>query len=121
MLSPLTTICRRPHRGKGRAILPGQKIHASLAFKAKDYTPKASFIDDHSDLKWEELIGEGLSWNFRGSGLANWEQHLEMDLFDYASGANAVATLADRNLTPEDIVHILRRITFIAVTGKHKH
>jgi hypothetical protein len=111
-------ICRRPHRGKGRAILPGQKIHASVAFKAKSYKPKATFIGDRSNLTWNELIGEGHSWNFRGSGLADWQQHLEMDLFDHTSGSDAFATLADPNLSSEDVVHILKRITFIANTGK---
>jgi hypothetical protein len=112
------TICRRPHLGKGRAILPGQKIHDSIAFRAKNYKPKATFIGNRSNLRWEELIGEGLSWDFRGSGLANWQQHLEMDLFYHTSGSDAFAMFADPNLSSEDVVHILKHITFIAITGK---
>lgn len=55
MLFRLTQILNtcRPHVGKGRTILPGQKVHASVLFRAH-YRSKASFWRNLQ--QWPEAI-----------------------------------------------------------------
>ena len=106
-----------PHHGKGRAILPGQKIHASVAFKSTGYTPKATFVSHQFKPSWEELVGKGPSWNSDRSGAGNWAQYLEMDLFDYTAGSDAIMRLTDTSLAREDVLHILQRLDFMAMSG----
>ncbi|KIM83613.1 hypothetical protein PILCRDRAFT_7026 [Piloderma croceum F 1598] len=91
-------------------------IHASVAFKAKGYIPKATFICNQSSPKWEELVGKGPSLTSHGSGLGDWEQYLEMDLFDHTAGSSAIQRLADRNLTSEDRLYVLKRLDFMAMS-----
>lgn len=43
----------RPHVGKGRTILPGQKVHASVRFRT-NYRPKACFWKNIQ--QWPEPI-----------------------------------------------------------------
>ncbi|KAJ6564867.1 hypothetical protein DFH09DRAFT_894391, partial [Mycena vulgaris] len=75
---PEETTCWPPHNGTGRVILPGQLIHASVAFKGKTYEPRASI--SNSLFTWESLIDKG---SLSDIGWAQaWESHLEMDLFD---------------------------------------
>lgn len=104
-----------PHRGKGRTIYPGQKIHASVAFKAKSYQPKATFIDTQTNPNWKELVGEGLPGK---SGSDDWMQHLELDLFDTAAGLDAISGLTEANISPANLLHILNRLDFMTTLGK---
>ncbi|KAG1769146.1 hypothetical protein EV702DRAFT_978986, partial [Suillus placidus] len=48
-----TSITCRPHYGRGRIILPGQEVHASVLFRSH-YRPKASFWRNFQ--QWPETI-----------------------------------------------------------------
>ncbi|KAF7364544.1 hypothetical protein MVEN_00323400 [Mycena venus] len=111
-----------PHFGEGRVILPGQHVHASVAFKkGKDedgnfkYKPKASLSLLGSDLKWTSLVGlgkvEDISW------ATPWKQQLEMDLFD-SSAARDVGRKLQNATSDQDVMHCLKRIPFLALTGE---
>lgn len=69
----------RPHRRNGRKIVPGQKIHASVAFCPKDsrYQPWAILPKDK---KWENLVSCGDKTDMRWA--REWKDLLEMDFFD---------------------------------------
>jgi hypothetical protein len=110
-------ICRRPHIGKGRAILPGQKIHASVAFRQR-YTPRATFVDNESNLSWDGLVGTGTDWNFSPSLPGKWADFLEMDIYDYISGPYAITRLSDPDLSQTDVLHILTRLQFMVTSGQ---
>ncbi|KAJ7822849.1 hypothetical protein B0H13DRAFT_2257340, partial [Mycena leptocephala] len=72
-------LARALHRGAGRVIAPGQLIHVSVAFKNKDYVPRATFHQGDG-FKWDSLIGQNIeSGNFDWTlGFAG---QVEMDLF----------------------------------------
>jgi hypothetical protein len=109
-----------PHCGNGRAVFDGQKIHASVAFKSKDYRPRAILVGKTFSLDWADLVGKASSWEVLRAGLGDWECHLEMDLFDYKAGSDAIEKLMDSNLSAADILHILKRLEFMALSGKSK-
>ncbi len=71
---------RMRHKGKGRLIMPGQRVHASVCFIEGDYVPKARFHPDFGGAEWKKIIGVGkldnVAW---AEGI---ERLLEMDLFD---------------------------------------
>ncbi|KAJ7476102.1 hypothetical protein FB451DRAFT_1034201 [Mycena latifolia] len=127
-----------PHNGRGRVILPGQVVHASVAFKGRDknvksnngkvedqklkkdkdeggklkYTPKASLLN--SDLEWKDLVGKGkeddISW------AATWHLRLDLDLFDSSTARDVGQRLV--NAKDEKINHYLKRIPLLTLTGK---
>ncbi|KAJ7140659.1 hypothetical protein C8R44DRAFT_726392 [Mycena epipterygia] len=60
------TIRWPPHRGKGRVVMGGQLVHASVAFKDETYEPRASFshplrdaVRHHFGLAWNSPVGQG--------------------------------------------------------------
>lgn len=117
---PFLIPTRLPHRGKGRAILPGQKIHASVAFKDRDYKPKATFIgnDKMSNPDWKDLVGEGPSGSLVSTQRNSWAGYLEMDLFDHESISNAIEKLSDpKRKAKSDVLHVLKRLDFMAISG----
>ncbi|KAJ6528316.1 hypothetical protein DFH09DRAFT_935278, partial [Mycena vulgaris] len=102
----------RPHLGKGRVIVEGQLVHASVAFKNKDYRPRARILN--SSLSWGSLVDHGnrddISW------ADEWQPRLEMDLFD-----SSVAEELGRNFVAakgEAKDHLLRRIPFLTLSGE---
>ncbi|KAF8493851.1 hypothetical protein JB92DRAFT_1160898 [Gautieria morchelliformis] len=68
------------HKGHGRKIKPGQKIHASVAFCPASYCPKAKLSPESSVKEWTNLVGEGdREW----WGWADiFKDVLELDIFD---------------------------------------
>ncbi|KAJ6548693.1 hypothetical protein B0H19DRAFT_1265495 [Mycena capillaripes] len=66
-----------PHWFEGRRIKPGQKIHASVAFK-KGYTPEAILPENGKG--WDDILEKGSKTEF--SWTENLGDILEMDLFD---------------------------------------
>ncbi len=108
-----------PHLGGGRLIVPSQLIHASLAFK-KDYTPSTVFFGT-TKAAWEPLIGignvEDLSW------ADEWQDVLEMDLFDQSVAQVAMQELQSlrRNIVDKrDVVRqvvLLKRLSFMALSS----
>lgn len=110
---------RRVHHGKGRAIYPGQKIHASVAFKNRKYTPTAVFRGRPDPApEWEELIGRGPTGAFRRAD--GWQGLLEMDLFDLDAAPinRAIDLLASGHLPSTNTLHILNRLGFLSSLGK---
>lgn len=110
IVSTLTS-CRLLHRGRGREITAGQRIHASLAFRALQYTPKASFSS--YKLEWTQIVGKGnttdLSW---AKGL---DPFLEMDIFDTTSALKLVIDeLKDDVKVKENLGHL----HFISLSGE---
>ncbi|KAJ7146836.1 hypothetical protein C8R44DRAFT_600241, partial [Mycena epipterygia] len=84
------TVTRTPHRGAGRVIVPGQRIHISVVFK-KEYVPRATFLQD-SGIKWESFVGKDVE-----TGTFDWAHQfgdkVEMDLFDGSLMVEAVEKL----------------------------
>ena len=105
---------RKPHRGKGRRVQNGQKIHASVLFK-HGYRPQAVFAKDYQQLKWGEIIGLGdphtVGWT------ENLKDILEMDLYDCTAGGSLISQLKDVIIRANAAKHILDRLYFIAYFG----
>ncbi|KAF7980227.1 hypothetical protein HWV62_39345 [Athelia sp. TMB] len=110
-----------PHFGKSRAIYPGQKIHASVAFKNTRYRPEAEFYPTPGARKkfpklpveypdWHRLVGEGPDGAFRNA--EDWIPRLEMDLFDLKA-APRIFTLLSGSLSVDNTLHVLNRLGFL--------
>ncbi|KAJ7458633.1 hypothetical protein B0H11DRAFT_1737709, partial [Mycena galericulata] len=86
-------VTRAPHLGAGRIIVPGQRIHLSVALKSKDYRPRAKFLQD-AGIEWDSFIGKDL-----GTGDFSWalllENEIEMDLFDASFTIEAIKNLKE--------------------------
>jgi hypothetical protein len=61
-------------------------------------------------------VGKRLPWSSLEA--SDWEHHLDMDLFDYAAGSDAIKTLTNPNMNVENVLHILKRLNFMALSGK---
>ncbi|KDR77529.1 hypothetical protein GALMADRAFT_407064 [Galerina marginata CBS 339.88] len=107
---------RSLHRGRGRVIYTGQKIHASVAFCAPEYVPRASFGDDPDSTQWKDFVAKGLAGTLAAS--PNWQCRIEMDLFDVSASYGLLESLANIKLCPqisEDVsLHTMKRLTFIS-------
>jgi len=97
-----------PHRGKGRKIVAGQKIHASVAFKPSCYKPLAQAKSPQGKIDWELLVGSGktddISWT------QQWEEYLEMDVFDHSTVRPILEKLRDVNQPAENLRWVLHRL-----------
>ncbi|KAJ7430132.1 hypothetical protein B0H11DRAFT_2139665, partial [Mycena galericulata] len=93
-------VTRAPHLGAGRIIVPGQRIHLSVALKSKDYRPRAKFLQD-AGIEWDSFIGKDL-----GTGDFSWalllENEIEMDLLE----------------TLESQSYWIKRLAFMAHSGQ---
>jgi hypothetical protein len=100
-----------PHHGHGRLIVKNQLVHASLAFKAETYRPRATFSD--SELKWDTLVGKGTVNDIEWA--QDWRAQLEMDIFDPSlagtTGKNFV------NAAGEEAWQHLKLIPFLTLSG----
>jgi hypothetical protein len=105
------------HRGKGRKIVSGQKIHASVAFKENHYNPRAQAISSMPKIKWESLVGTGkindICWTQK------WEGQLEMDIFDRSLVQNIVEELKQNGIKSNGLELSLERLRFTALFSKH--
>lgn len=106
-------LVRAPHYGAGRVIYPGQKIHASVAFrKGEGYSPIADFWHGTEPMPfWHDILGTGPSGKFRR--ISAWRDHLEMDLFDLTNLPDVLARLGGKDITDGDASHILNRLYFL--------
>ncbi|KAK0475726.1 hypothetical protein IW261DRAFT_454420 [Armillaria novae-zelandiae] len=103
------------HRGRGRSILSQQRIHASVMFQHKGYTPSATFLGEN-ERDWASLFEidditnvEDLSW------ADEWAYMLDMDLFDDSMVRNTIRQLkSDAFLDPV----LLQRLAFMALSGR---
>ncbi|KAK0476275.1 hypothetical protein EDD18DRAFT_168831 [Armillaria luteobubalina] len=107
---------RELHRGRGRSILPQQRIHVSVMFQHKGYTPLATFLGDKGR-DWASLLEisditklEDLSW------ADEWAYMLEMDLFDDSMVRTMIEQLKGDTLL--DPVLLLRRLAFMALSDR---
>jgi hypothetical protein len=102
------------HRGRGRKIQPGQRVHASVAFCKKSYNPKARFSDKQKN-NFSRLVGRGdksdLKWTY------GWEDRLEMDIFDASTAETTIQRLGETQ-DPTVWVH---RLTVMTWSGKFGH
>lgn len=76
------------HKGQGRIIKPGQKVHSSVAFCDERYHPRA-ILPDQGCLY--ELVGKGSRSN--REWVKGWEDLIEMDIFDLSLMSNVIETL----------------------------
>lgn len=97
------------HRGKGRKIQRGQKIHASVAFSPLKYHPKAVLPKDESPLKWEDLIQ--LNGDTQFDYPKDWEGWLEMDIFDLTTAQTVISNLESSYVDIRTSVHRLTVMT----------
>ncbi|KAF7967569.1 hypothetical protein HWV62_33769 [Athelia sp. TMB] len=104
----------RPHLGEGRVILPGQKIHVSVAFKSQGYVPKAVFqkaTPDSATPNWADILGKGPSGGFRT--VEGWKDLLALDIFGTSSLSALIKMLRDGRATAYDRAQILDRLRFL--------
>ncbi|KAF8960786.1 hypothetical protein BDZ97DRAFT_1831829 [Flammula alnicola] len=71
----------RWHRGRGRKVMPGQKLHSSIAFCPNGYHPKA-ILKLSQPRHWNKLVAQGRQADTNWE--KGWEGDLEMDIFDYS-------------------------------------
>jgi hypothetical protein len=101
------------HRGKGRKIKPGQKIHASVAFSPSEYRPKAVLPKDGPPSNWESLIT--LNGDTQFNYPKDWEPWLEMDIFDLTTAQTVIDNLESSSSVPlRTSVH---RLTVMTQSG----
>ena len=76
------------HKGRGRKIKPGQKVHSSVAFCDESYQPRAVLPDEGC---LYELVGKGSRSN--REWMKGWEYLIELDIFDLSLMSNVIETL----------------------------
>ena len=103
-----------PHKGRGRKIKPGQKVHASIAFCKEDYYPKA-ILNLKDNYLWKQLLGKGsiLSRDWA----TGWETLLELDIFDLSRMSHVIEMLKSETRDEESMWAY--RLCAMASTGKY--
>jgi hypothetical protein len=76
------------HKGRGREIKSGQKVHSSVAFCNENYHPRAVLPEQR---RLYELVGKGSRSN--REWVKGWEDLIEMDIFDLSLMPNVIETL----------------------------
>lgn len=107
----------KPHIGKGRAILPSQKIHFSVAFKDRSYKPRAILDHIGKKYKWETLVG--LKETDEVPPNDDWKQLLELDLFDSDVADKMMEQLAS-DLPKDEVVYHLKCLNSMTVFRKFR-
>ncbi|RDB25592.1 hypothetical protein Hypma_006109 [Hypsizygus marmoreus] len=103
------------HRGKGRAIFPRQKVHASIAFASKGYQPKATFVMRDAKPEWKDIVANRLTGLTRVQSEEKWKELLELDIYDTRVIPDMLEDLEQsNNLTEEDFLHRIDRLSFLA-------
>ncbi|KAF7967978.1 hypothetical protein HWV62_32453 [Athelia sp. TMB] len=102
---------RTLHNGRGRAIYPGQKIHASVAFMDQHYKPKATFKHAPT-LDWTYVVGHGPSGHFLR--YPEWNERLDLDLFDVNAGQEWMSILRRNEVCAGGALRLLTRLDFIS-------
>ena len=98
------------HKGRGRKIKSGQKVHSSVAFCNESYHPRAILPEKCL----YELIGKGSRSNTEW--VKGWEDLIEMDIFDLSLMSNVIETLKSGTEGSSIWVH---RLTAMTSTGGH--
>ncbi|KAJ7357885.1 hypothetical protein DFH08DRAFT_436982 [Mycena albidolilacea] len=116
---------RVPHRGAGRIIAAGQRIHISVAFKnPNNYHPRADFLESDG-IKWESFVGgmidesKGFEWALDLGG------QVELDLFDASFTTEAITKLQDiwkkgstSGADDNNESYWMNRLAFMAPSGR---
>ncbi|KAJ7469019.1 hypothetical protein FB451DRAFT_368484 [Mycena latifolia] len=116
-----TDVTHAPHLGGGRIIAPGQRIHASVAFKKQEYHPRASFREA-GGIPWESFVGQDIdAGDFDWA--SEWRDLIEMDLFDASFTVEAVQNLKSEWEKGEDAKdseanYWIKRLSFISLSGE---
>ena len=97
------------HRGKGRKIQPGQKIHASVAFSTWEYRPKAILPKGRSPLDWKDLIRLDGDSPFKYPSA--WMRWLDMDMYDLTTAWTVITNLESSSVDLLTSVHRLTVMT----------
>jgi hypothetical protein len=100
------------HRGRGRKIQPGQKVHASVAFSPLEYRPKAVLPKRGSPSNWEGLIQLNGDTQFKYP--KDWEDWLDMDIFDPTTAQTVINNLESLSVNLLTSVH---RLTVMTQSG----
>ena len=100
------------HKGQGRKIKPGQKVHSSVAFCDERYHPSA-ILPDQGCLY--ELVGKGSRSNTEW--VKGWEDLIEMDIFDLSLMSDVVEKL--KSGTKGGSSMWVYRLTAMTSTGGH--
>ncbi|KAF7972895.1 hypothetical protein HWV62_16610 [Athelia sp. TMB] len=109
---PTNTSHWRLHNGKGRGIYEDQKIHASVLFMHKTYTPAAVFRSQKRSIQWERLMVPGSGILSTGDAVDGWEALFEMDLFELDNGPSGIALF--HGGAPDDMVRVLDSLWMLA-------
>jgi hypothetical protein len=105
------------HFGKGRQIVHGQQIHASVAFKESGYIPRAQATSSIPKIQWESLVGTGkindIFWTRK------WQGQLEMDIFDRSLVCEIVEDLKHNGIKSNGLELSVDRLRFTALISKY--
>ena len=91
------------HRGRGRKIKPGQKIHASVTFSSAGYRPKAVLPSREGPIQ--------LSFDTLFKHPEDWGDWLEMDLFDLTTAQTVISDLESPSVDLSTSAHLLTVMT----------
>ncbi|KAG8772758.1 hypothetical protein FRC15_002527, partial [Serendipita sp. 397] len=108
---------RRLHKGKGRTIYPGQRIHASVAFCKAEYKPKAILPRDRDHKwSWDKIVGKGEKEHTYWA--REWGETLEMDMFNPEAAKEVLSKL---QLESGNRKLWLRRLTWMSLYPEGKN
>jgi hypothetical protein len=99
------------HKGRGRKIKSGQKVHSSIAFCDESYHPKANLTQQRCLC---ELVGKGSLSN--REWVRGWEDLIEMDIFDLSLMSNVIEAL--KSGTGGESSMWVYRLTAMTSTGR---
>ncbi|KAF7972140.1 hypothetical protein HWV62_18876 [Athelia sp. TMB] len=109
----------RWHRGQGRIIQHGQKVHISVAFARDGYQPSAKYPKlkmSEAEAKWKSLLlSKTTIKNTRASTYKlpdGWEAELEMDVFNVSVADAVVKNLLIAEVDVVAAVHHLSVLTW---------
>ncbi|KAL0958056.1 hypothetical protein HGRIS_000233 [Hohenbuehelia grisea] len=109
---------RALHLGKGRAIVDGQKLHASVAFTKESYFPFATRVSDlaqDAKVDWPSIVGHTKLDDF--SWALGHRDFVDMDLFDQSIVKPILDKLENgRPTRPKDIIGDVNHLRYIALS-----
>ncbi|OBZ68812.1 hypothetical protein A0H81_10990 [Grifola frondosa] len=103
----------RWHCGNGRTILPGQTIHASVAFCPRGYLPKAQ-LPSNTKNDWKDLIGKGKKYDM--DWIVRWRGLLELDIFDATAASTLVSNLQNQFAHDRETAVWIHRLKIMAAS-----
>ncbi|KAJ7201122.1 hypothetical protein GGX14DRAFT_524665 [Mycena pura] len=109
-------VTKTPHLGAGRIIVPGQRIHISVAFK-KTYKPRATFLLP-GGIEWESFLGKEIETS-SFEWLDQLGDKVEKNLFDATFMIQAIESLWSlTDTTGDNFKYLHQRLAFMALSGQ---